>query len=189
MEIIEFIHVEIINKNYIEYLNCLFMKSFIYIFIFCLFVVSCDFIIPNRLLVKVNGEDFTKIPVKKGEAFAGSYWKGGNVHYRLQIGFFLRGKKFSVQPLPLGLIPSSSSITVVPDSNNGIFESKNYDISKTIFTKIIRAEQFFDITYTSLINNDTVSFKIPPSDLLLLDGEPILKDTITIAFPKLNNFE
>ena len=92
-------------------------------------------------------------------------------------------------PLPLGLIPSSSSITVVPDSNNGIFESKNYDISKTIFTKIIRAEQFFDITYTSLINNDTVSFKIPPSDLLLLDGEPILKDTITIAFPKLNNFE
>ncbi|MCR5643130.1 MAG: hypothetical protein K6G32_07335 [Prevotella sp.] len=165
------------------------MKSFIYIFIFCLFVVSCDFIVPNRLLVKVNGEDFTKIPVKKGEAFAGSYWKGGNVHYRLQIGFFLRGKKFSVQPLPLGLIPSSSSITVVPDSNNGIFESKNYDISKTIFTKIIRAEQFFDITYTSLINNDTVSFKIPPSDLLLLDGEPILKDTITIAFPKLNNFE
>ena len=43
------------------------MKSFIYIFIFCLFVVSCDFIIPNRLLVKVNGEDFTKIPVKKAK--------------------------------------------------------------------------------------------------------------------------
>jgi hypothetical protein len=45
----------------------LFMKKYIHFCILCLLMVSCDFLVrPNLLQVLVNGENFNKIPVKKG---------------------------------------------------------------------------------------------------------------------------
>jgi hypothetical protein len=43
------------------------MKKYIHFCILCLLMVSCDFLVrPNLLQVLVNGENFNKIPVKKG---------------------------------------------------------------------------------------------------------------------------
>lgn len=136
----------------------------------------------------LDGERKKYIMPNNDQSYLECRWEGDSTYaYRLVLSTTLQGKGFSIYPDSLRIVPSSSTISMIPVKEKGksFGQSAQTYTSYELFGKKEKVvKQMFDIIYKTKIDNDTVSFYMIPSNYILYKNDPVINDTIKITFQK-----